>query len=83
MIEKRTAVTRVLVTLVILTLAFAVCMSIALSMVYRERLASVLVFLLASIIDVMLLRPVVIFIESLRQYLRLKSYTNQIVKGRN
>ena len=46
-------------------MAFAICISVVLGLTYKQRLITLLTFLVATLVDVLILRPLVIFIEAL------------------
>ena len=66
--EKESAMSKVVVMIILISLAFAICISTVLQLVYKDRLTTLFTFLLASMVDVLVLRPLVIFIDSVCSY---------------
>jgi hypothetical protein len=70
--EKQSAITKVLVILIVIGLAFAICISTILNLLYKERLTALITFLLASMVDIVLLRPSIILIDSVLTFLGIR-----------
>jgi thiamine transporter ThiT len=62
----------VLVILIVIGLAFAICISTILNLLYKERLTALITFLLASMVDIVLLRPSIILIDSVLTFLGIR-----------
>lgn len=74
--------TKVVTIMIVISLAFAICISTILSLDYQERLTALLTFLLASLVDVIALRPLAIFCVSLFSFLGLRlSWLSQNSNG--
>ena len=64
--------TKVVLTIIGISLAFAVCISVVLSLSYEQRLQTLLTFLLSSLLDVVVLRPLVLTVDACYTLIRLK-----------
>ena len=63
---------KIVTILIVLSLAFAICIITILSLVYKERLTALITFLMSSIGDVVILRPLIIIGDSIMTYLTMK-----------
>ena len=59
---------KVVTIIIFISLAFAICISTVLGLTYKQRLITLLTFLVATLVDVLVLRPFVIFIEALMEF---------------
>lgn len=59
---------KVVTIIIVISLAFAICISVVLGLTYKQRLITLLTFLVATLVDVMVLRPLFIFIEALMEF---------------
>ncbi len=67
------SMTKLVLLLIFISLAFAVCVSTVLRLKYDERLSTLLTFLAATLLDTMLFRPVVIVLMSFYDFLDLRA----------
>lgn len=65
--------TKLVLLLIFISLAFAVCVSTVLRLNYDERLSTLLTFLVATLLDTMLFRPVIILLMSFYDFLDLRA----------
>jgi hypothetical protein len=66
--SKKSAMSKVVGIIIFISLAFAICISTVLGLTYKQRLITLLTFLVATLVDVLVLRPLVIFFGALMQY---------------
>lgn len=59
---------KVVLILVFLSLAFGICINTTMTLEYDQRLTVLLVFLLASMADVIFLRPLLLFGQATLKY---------------
>lgn len=62
-----------ILALVFVALAFCMCVSILLSLSYQQRFAALCTFILASIVDFVLFRPLILFGDVFFNYMSLKA----------
>ena len=65
--------TKLVLLLIFISLAFAVCVSTVLRLNYDERLSTLLTFLVATLLDTMLFRPAIILLMSFYDFLDLRA----------
>ena len=65
--------TKLVLLIIFISLAFAVCVSTVLRLNYEERLSTLLTFLVATLLDTTLFRPVVILLMSFYDFLYLRT----------
>ena len=65
--------TKLVLLIIFISLAFAVCVSTVLRLNYDERLSTLLTFLVATLLDTMLFRPAVILLMSFYDFLDLRA----------
>ena len=65
--------TKLVLLIIFISLAFAVCVSTVLRLNYDERLSTLLTFLVATLLDTMLFRPAIILLMSFYDFLDLRA----------
>ena len=65
--------TKLVLLIIFISLAFAVCVSTVLRLNYDERLSTLMTFLVATLLDTMLFRPAIILLMSFYDFLDLRA----------
>ena len=68
---------KLIVILIFISLAFSICVSILLSLNYGQRFAALCTFILASLVDFFLFRPLVLTTDALISYLGLRALAHK------
>jgi hypothetical protein len=63
---------KLVLLLIFLSLAFAVCVSTVLRLTSEERLSTLLTFLVATLLDTIFIRPILILILSFYEFLDMR-----------
>jgi len=63
---------KLVLLLIFLSLAFAVCVSTVLRLTSEERLSTLLTFLVATLLDTIFIRPILILILSIYDFLDMR-----------
>lgn len=76
---------KLVLLLISISLAFAVCVSTVLRLSAEERLTTLLTFLVATLADTLVLRPIVILVFSFYEFLETRAigYRNHLVSKVN
>ena len=72
--SKQSAMSKLVLLLIFLSLAFAVCVSTVLRLNSDERLSTLMTFLVATLADTMAFRPVVIVFIAFYEFLEMRAF---------